>query len=245
MYSDLINAASPLLLLFMTEECIKSVFLDFNLLDFPCLKMALSKGLGYAIVMGSVLVKFPQILKIYGSGSVVGLALSTFLLETFCAMINVGYNYAQQFPFSTWGENFFILIQLIIILIQLFYYSDRTLLALICPLVIPALSLGISKLPTEHLAIGLTAAIPLLALSKLMQIKANFQNGHTGQLSFVTSLMNVLGTLARLFTVVQEVEDKIILMNAGSVFVLNFIIIAQFVVYWNVTPPTAAEKKTQ
>ena len=76
-----------------------------------------------------------------------------------------------------------------------------------------------------------------------MQIKANFQNGHTGQLSFVTSLMNVLGTLARLFTVVQEVEDQIILINASTVFVLNFIIIAQFVMYWNVTAPTA--KKTQ
>ena len=87
MYLDFIKAVTPLLLLFMTEECIDSVFINLNILDVPCLKLILSKVLGYAIVAGSVLVKLPQILKIYGSASVVGLSLATFLLETFCCMV--------------------------------------------------------------------------------------------------------------------------------------------------------------
>lgn len=237
MYLDLVRAVTPLLLLLMTEECVETIFVNLDILHVPCLKMILSKALGYAIVGGSILVKFPQILKIHGSGSVVGLSLTTFVLEAFCAMVNVGYNFSMGFPFSTWGENFFILAQLIIILVQFFHYTGNNTLKLLTPLAIPALSLVLTKLPQQHLALGLTAVVPLMALSKILQIKSNFMNGHTGQLSFVTSLMNFGGTLARLFTVVQEVDDQLILANCATVFVLNTVIVLQFVAYWNVTPP--------
>ena len=62
-------------------------------------------------------------------------------------------------------------------------------------------------------------------------------NGHTGQLSFITNLMNFLGCLARLFTVIQEVDDSLILFNIATVFSLNTIIVLQFLMYWSVVPP--------
>ena len=62
-------------------------------------------------------------------------------------------------------------------------------------------------------------------------------NGHTGQLSFVTNLLNFLGTLARLFTVIQEVDDSLILFNIATVWILNTVIVLQFLIYWNVEPP--------
>ena len=49
--------------------------------------------------------------------------------------------------------------------------------------------------------------------------------------------MNFLGTLARLFTVIQEVDDSLILFNIVTVFILNTVIVLQFLVYWNVQPP--------
>lgn len=237
MYLDLIRTITPFLLLFMTEECVDEIFVKLNILHVACLKPILSKTLGYAIVAGSIFVKLPQILKIYGSGSVSGLPLATFLLETFCAAVVVVYNYVQELPFSTWGESFFILLQLTVLLGQYFHYTENSLLLFLAPLLIAGFSWLLSALPLQYLALALTASIPMLAFSKVLQIKSNFTNGHTGQLSFITSLMNFLGALARLFTVVQEVDDSLILANIVSVFVLNTVIVLQFLLYWNEEPP--------
>ena len=182
------------------------------------------------------MVKFPQILKIQSGGSVVGLSLATFLLEAFCCCVNVAYNHKLEFPFSTWGESFFIGLQLIIMLAQFFHYTERKTFALLTPLAVPALCFGMTLLTKDILALLLTSSIPLMALSKIFQIKSNFSNGHTGQLSFATSLLNFLGCLARLFTVIQEVDDVLILLNIGTVFALNTIIVLQFVIYWNAAP---------
>ena len=48
--------------------------------------------------------------------------------------------------------------------------------------------------------------------------------------------MNFLGTVARLFTVMQEVDDTLILVNIGLVASLNTIIVLQFILYWNAVP---------
>lgn len=237
MYLELIQAITPLLLIFMTEECVDTIFVKFNILDADCLKLIISKGLGYAIVAGSMFVKFPQIVKIYNSASIAGLSLATFVLETVCVIVTVSYNYAQSLPFSTWGESFFILLQLIILLSQYFHYTSSKVLLLVAPVLIPTLTWLLTTLPHQYLTLCLTASIPLMALSKILQIKSNFMNGHTGQLSFITNLMNFLGCLARLFTVIQEVDDSLILFNIATVFSLNTIIVLQFLMYWSVVPP--------
>lgn len=239
MWAELVSTLTPLLLFVMPQHCIDSMLLEFNILDVPCLKIIISKALGYAIVGGSMMVKFPQILKIHGSGSVVGLSLVAFLLETFCCLVTVSYNLKLEFPFSTWGESFFISLQLIIMLVQYFYYTQSALLSLLTPVLVPGLCYAMTHLTQEHLALLLACAIPLMACSKIFQIWSNFSNGHTGQLSFATSLLNFLGTLARLFTVLQEVEDVLILVNIGTVFALNTIIVLQFILYWNVAVPKA------
>ena len=89
MYLELISTLTPLLLVFMTEECVDTIFIKLNIFHAECLKMILSKALGYAIVAGSMFVKFPQIATIYSGGSVVGLSLATFVLETFCVIVSI------------------------------------------------------------------------------------------------------------------------------------------------------------
>lgn len=44
-----------------TQECYKTLIYDFDILDGPCLKYALSKGLGLGIVLGGSIVKIPQV----------------------------------------------------------------------------------------------------------------------------------------------------------------------------------------
>ena len=47
----------------------------------------------------------------------------------------------------------------------------------------------------------------------MIQIITNFKNGHTGQLSAVTSFLLSLGAIARIFTSIQETGDQVIILT--------------------------------
>lgn len=47
-----------------------------------CLKLAVSKGLGLAMVAGGAILKLPQIVTVVKSGSARGLSLSSYVLDT-------------------------------------------------------------------------------------------------------------------------------------------------------------------
>lgn len=58
-----------------------------------------------------------------------------------------------------------------------------------------------------------------------------YQNKATGQLSIITCTMNWLGTGARIFTTIQETQDMIILATFITSFLMNTIILVQFLWY--------------
>lgn len=51
------------------------------------------------------------------------------------------------------------------------------------------------------------------------------------------------GSLSRIFTTLQEVDDKLILYGFVAGFVLNAVLAAQMVYYWNKGPTTIGAKK--
>ena len=74
----------------------------------------------------------------------------------------------------------------------------------------------------------------IMVMSKIPQIITNVQNKSTGQLSFFTFLLNFLGGIARLGTVIFERGDDLgyvlqFLLSVG----LNAVIVVQFLQYWN------------
>ena len=77
-------------------------------------------------------------------------------------------------------------------------------------------------------------------LSKLPQIWSNFRQGHTGQLSAFTVFMYFAGTLARVFTTIQEVQDPLILWGFLLATLFNGVLALQMVVYWNKTSTSAS-----
>lgn len=74
--------------------------------------------------------------------------------------------------------------------------------------------------------------------SKLPQILTVYQQGGTGQLSAFAVFNYLLGSLSRIFTTLQEVDDKLILGGFVAGFILNAVLAAQMVYYWN-SPTTA------
>jgi len=71
---------------------------------------------------------------------------------------------------------------------------------------------------------------------QLLQIVANFRNGHTGQLSFIMVLLLFLGAMARIFTTIQETGDKVMLVSFLMSTALNATLVFQVLYYWNVKP---------
>lgn len=71
-------------------------------------------------------------------------------------------------------------------------------------------------------------------LFQLIQIIANFRNGSTGQLSAITVFLLFAGSVARIFTSIQETGDSLVILTFVVSTVFNGLIAAQVMYYWNV-----------
>lgn len=186
------------------------------------------------MILGSVAVKLPQILSIVKAQSAAGISLSMFVLELIGFSITLGYNVARGNPFSTWGENFFLLTQTAIIIALMLYYSKGIgALSIVSALVwITALGAMITdNVPLEVITLLQTASVGIFVASKVPQIIANFSNRSTGKLSFITFFLSTAGAAARVFTTLQEINDPVILTSACLGFGLNLIITLQIVIF--------------
>lgn len=236
----------PAIAVLGSKRCYESLVEDLNYADIDCLKLGVSKALGVGIVAGGSIVKVPQILKLIGSGSGAGISVTSYFLETISFLITLGYNVRQGFPFSTYGETVFIAAQNVIITLLVLHYSRQnmvaglTVLALAAGLYYLFSADGISFQTLQYLQ---TSTIPIALGSKIPQILTIAKNKSTGQLSAFAVFNYLLGSLARIYTTVTEVDDPLIfwgfLLSTG----LNAVLVAQMVYYWNAAPATKQKKK--
>lgn len=231
-------------------ECYAKFFVDYNFFDVACLTFLLSKVLSYGIILGALLVKLPQILKIVKSRSTVGLAPSMYILENLGYAIVVCYNVRNGYAFSTYGENVFILVQGVVICCLLVWAAEREVkrartvaLMVGAPAFVAFVVYLAMYSSMSQLAWFQTSTIGIFAASRLPQIASNFQRGSTGQLAFVTVLLNSAGSLARVFTTLTEVKDSLVLTGMISGATLNAIMLSQMIWYWN-SKTTAAPTAT-
>lgn len=142
------------------------------------------------------------------------------------------------FPFSTYGETTFILAQDVAIAALILVYSRQTPLAVAFLVgvasAIYALLIDTSGLVSDAQMATLQAGAGVLGVaSKLPQILTIWSQGGTGQLSAFAVFNYLLGSLSRIFTTLQEVDDKLILGGFVAGFVLNAVLASQMVYYWN------------
>ncbi|PMB71022.1 Mannose-P-dolichol utilization defect 1 protein [Beauveria bassiana] len=228
------------------EECYKAILLDIDLENTACLKLGVSKGLGIGIIGASSIVKVPQILKLVSARSADGVSFLSYVLETSAYLITLAYNFRNGFPFSTYGETALILAQNVVISVLLLNYSNRAALAAVFVAVLAAAAGALftdGVLDLKLLSYLQAGAGVLGVASKLPQILAIAQQGGTGQLSAFTVFNYLAGSLSRIFTTLQEVDDKLILYGFISGFVLNAILAAQMIYYWNAPSEKARGKR--
>lgn len=219
----------------MSEKCYDNYFLEHNFLDIPCFKALLSKGLGLAIIAGSVLVKVPQVLKILNSKSGEGINIVGVVLDLLAISFHLSYNFMHGYPFSAWGDSTFLAIQTVAIAVLVLFFNGRKaqsgLFLLGYGLLMYALNSGLT--PMSVLFTIQSCNIPILLVGKLSQAYTNYQAGSTGQLSAATVIMMFAGSLARIFTSIQETGDTMIILTFIASTFANSVILGQLIYYWD------------
>ncbi len=94
--------------------------------------------------------------------------------------------------------------------------------------------------PPEVLWYGQAANIPMIVLGKAIQVVANLRNGHTGQLSAVTVFLLAAGSLARIFTSMQETGDNMVVLTYVCSSAVNVLLALQVCELSLSFPPTFA-----
>ncbi|KAG8624899.1 hypothetical protein KVT40_006650 [Elsinoe batatas] len=217
-------------------KCYNSLLLSINLSDTDCLRLAISKALGIAIITASSIVKIPQLLKLLNAQSAAGVSFLSYALETAAYLVTLAYNVRQGFPFSTYGETALIAVQNVAIAVLVLHFSGKSAgaAAFVAGLAAAGYALfnqgvvGVKELGWLQAGAGL-----LGVASKVPQIATIWQQGGTGQLSAFAVFNYLVGSLVRIFTTLQEVDDKLILWGFISGFLLNAVLAAQMVYYWN------------
>jgi len=171
-----------------------------------------------------------------------------FMLEALGYTITVAYNMRRGNPFSTYGENAIIWFQNMILITMMYYYSKKlnaTFFSIVagyaafCAVLFSGRNSG---LVSDEMLAGLQVlTIPISTSSKIPQIWTTHKLKSTGQLAFVTTLLNFLGVVARTFTLFREAPDPILLIGILCAAFLNGIMLLQFFIY---APKNAASAPT-
>lgn len=194
----------------LSVTCFNELFVNLNFSNTSCMTFLISKLLGVLILAGSVLLKLPQIINIYSTKDVEGLSPTSFYTEVPLVITNVVYNVLQGNPFSSYGENVFILVQNLILVFMLWtYMSPKTKPTIPTMVGILAffgiVAFGSLQLPPSLWFCLPLSNLPLVLISRIPQIIQNFKLRSTGQLSGITTFLIFAGSLARVFTTIQEV----------------------------------------
>nr|XP_031840028.1 mannose-P-dolichol utilization defect 1 protein homolog [Nomia melanderi] len=231
-------------LLVFTEKCMEEYFEEFNFFHAECFKATLSKFLGLGIIAGSLLVKVPQIVKILKSKSVQGINLFSVLLDVFAITAMVCYSIVSGFPFSSWGDGVFLGLQTLMIAVLVMHFNGNTaqattFLVAYVGIVVAAIS-GLTPLSVLWACQAMN--IPIVLISKFSQAHTNYNNGNTGQLSAITGFMLFFGSLARIFTSIQETGDTTMTIMYICSTTANAVLAYQILYYWNVTIEDKSKK---
>lgn len=212
-----------------------------------CFRASLSLALGSAIVLFAGIIKLPQIATIMSNKSVAGLSGTTFLIETFGYTYNLAAHYRQNYPISTYGDFFVLILENYVILYLFYSYTNRKELgaAIIAGFLAAFVLLCSPLFPMHLLELMLLANVAVVVVGRTPQVYSNYVNGSTGALSIITCWGIFLGACARIFTTIQDVDSFNILAGYLSSAILNGIVAFQVAYYRYVKPKVSPEDKVK
>lgn len=189
---------------------------------------------GWVVIAGSCVRSVPQIMRITKNKSVEGISLLSFASELSAFLITIAYNVQFCYPLSTWGETLTNAVQHAVLVGLIFFYNDE-----VPPLVKASIVVGLtggaaflfSPMCTDAILRWLQSlVIVILAVfGRIPQVVLNWRRGNSGELSFGSTLLSVIGNVCRVYTTMALVKDPIIMATALSQLCLNSVLLVQIV----------------
>lgn len=224
----------------------------------PCLARIIAKSIGIGIILASCVNKAPILRNILLSrGTVVGLSTVAIYGEIILYSNAAFYNVLRGNPFSAYGETLTVLLQSMIIVVLLWRYESGKNNALgrcrwlrndvVSALVAyGAYLFGVFYVLTPATHYVLMVYNPLVLLSSRgTQIYKNYKSKQTGSAqSAITMTMNLVGSLVRIGTTINEIGfDLHILRSYGTSVLCNSILLGQILLYRTNTEAYLAKLK--
>uniref|UniRef100_A0A6T7RA07 Mannose-P-dolichol utilization defect 1 protein homolog n=1 Tax=Hanusia phi TaxID=3032 RepID=A0A6T7RA07_9CRYP len=172
------------------------------------LQVLVSKFLGYGILVGSLFLQVPQLLRILLSRSVVGISATARYSEVPINSSSVIYHFLLGYPLACYGENIVVLIQNLIVVALIWAWRTPRVPVremVFCLVSFALLCVCQLSLPKELLPWLIYVNIPFIFGSTVPQIVANARQGHTGQLSILTCFLKLVGCCVRIFTTITQI----------------------------------------
>uniref|UniRef100_A0A915D1B5 Solute carrier family 66 member 3 n=1 Tax=Ditylenchus dipsaci TaxID=166011 RepID=A0A915D1B5_9BILA len=213
---------------FFPGGCFYEVIAKKNFVHKECLSLFLSRVLGVAITIGS--------------------SFLCQLLGLLTAAAGSAYGYEMGFVFGQWGDSLMISVQMVIIVLQMLWYSRSHAYAAMFFALSSCATLAAvyHYIPITALMALQTCSVPIIFVSKGIQIVRNCKQNGTGQLSLITVVMQFGGCLARAYVILRELGiDWIVLMPCLVSAILNGLLVAQIVYYKNSKTAKRREKITR
>jgi mannose-P-dolichol utilization defect protein 1 len=235
------SPSDEFILFVLRKDCWNTFFVEFDLFNVDCLKASISKGLGLGIILGSVVVKLPQIYTIVynqkfpDTVSIYGELLSSILATVWFR--------AQGTPFSAYGEVVILVASNILVVLSVWRYKfpgymhASFFFGAIAVLSGMALSAAQKGVPSMNLTAAEGSVIlqyafnGIFQVSKISQIAAIFSGGSAAAegLALFSLLLQFAGAAARVFTTAQEVTDVMQLIFSAVNATLNGIVMFQYI----------------
>lgn len=167
------------------------------------------------------------------------------MLELVALTGTMVYSIVNNFPFSSWGEALFLMLQTVTICFLVLHYRGQTVkgVVFLVSYTLVLLILLSPLMPLAVITILQASNMPSVVVGKLLQAATNYRNGHTGQLSAITVFLLFGGSLARIFTSIQETGDPLMAGTFVVSSLCNGLIAAQLLFYWNVKVPHKKKKE--
>lgn len=150
---------------------------------------------------------------------------------------HISYSFVKGFPFSAWGDGTFLAIQTAAIAALVLYFDSQRAKSVLFLSVYSALCYvlmgGITPLDVLWSAQALN--VPIIVVGKSIQAYTNFKNKSTGQLSAATCFMLFAGSIARIFTSIQETGDFMMILTycvstTANAVIGNYLFVILFIV---------------
>ena len=200
-----------------------------------CISLIISKLVVIGLILFSSCVKLPQIGKIIHCKCADGISIVSILMEIPVNTFSFAYHKTNDYPFSTFGETFFVFIQNVIIGFFV-THLEKTITPEVWNFYLLfnfSILLGaIRKLiPLPIIEVLWAICIPLSIANKIPQILLTYTQKKRGNYSRLSAFLRAIGSLGRVFTTFREISDFTVKCSSLINLLLTSTIFIQSIIY--------------